>query len=214
MPNGEPVNRILNRVDASRREFVKRVLAGAAFAAPVIASFSIESLSVDPAYGQTPSGNCGSPGPVVSNGSAGRCLADPGYVGPSLFQAHVADNSGYTLVNGEMGIAVHGDCRGADVSLLMTGDVALCSVTLTMNSVDVVDIELHSRGGFGDSDRFPMVGTIEASDVHLCNFDALLQAMASHKVTAVVDGTYSSEPFNACGKLAPASASPIIQTNG
>jgi hypothetical protein len=50
-------DRILNRVDESRRGFVKRLL-GTTFAAPLIASFSIEALSaqttnVDLASNQT-----------------------------------------------------------------------------------------------------------------------------------------------------------------
>jgi len=40
--------KILGKVDANRRSFLKRVL-GASFALPVIATFSVESLSVDSA---------------------------------------------------------------------------------------------------------------------------------------------------------------------
>ena len=41
--------RILGKVDENRRGFLKRVL-GASFAVPMIASFSIESLTTDAAY--------------------------------------------------------------------------------------------------------------------------------------------------------------------
>jgi len=40
--------KILGKVDANRRSFLKKVL-GASFALPVIATFSVESLSVDSA---------------------------------------------------------------------------------------------------------------------------------------------------------------------
>lgn len=42
--------RILERVNPARREFLKKLLAGAAFATPVIATFSVESLDAAPAY--------------------------------------------------------------------------------------------------------------------------------------------------------------------
>ncbi len=58
-------NRVLNHVDPSRREFVKRVLASAAFAAPVVAAFSIESLNVNAAYGQRPRATPLPPQPVT-----------------------------------------------------------------------------------------------------------------------------------------------------
>ena len=43
--------KILGRVDESRRGFVRRLL-GTSFAAPLIASFSIEALSTDTANAQ------------------------------------------------------------------------------------------------------------------------------------------------------------------
>jgi len=53
--------KILGKVDANRRSFLKRVL-GASFALPVIATFSVESLSVDSAQAYlvncTRSANC------------------------------------------------------------------------------------------------------------------------------------------------------------
>jgi hypothetical protein len=41
---------ILSSADASRRDFLKKVLAGTTFAAPVIASFSMEGLSPESAW--------------------------------------------------------------------------------------------------------------------------------------------------------------------
>src|SRR5262245_53335043 len=43
---------ILSSADASRRDFLKKVLAGTTFAAPVIASFSMEGLSPENAWAQ------------------------------------------------------------------------------------------------------------------------------------------------------------------
>jgi hypothetical protein len=42
---------ILGSADASRRDFLKKVLAGSTFAAPVIATFSMEGLSPERAWG-------------------------------------------------------------------------------------------------------------------------------------------------------------------
>src|SRR5262249_45727778 len=44
---------ILSSADASRRDFLKKVLAGTTFAAPVIASFSMEGLSPGNVWAQT-----------------------------------------------------------------------------------------------------------------------------------------------------------------
>lgn len=51
--------KILSKVDANRRSFLKKVL-GASFALPVIATFSVESLSVDSAqaFNMANTSNC------------------------------------------------------------------------------------------------------------------------------------------------------------
>lgn len=43
--------RVLKYVSPGRREFLRKILAGAAFASPVIATFSVETLTPTPAYG-------------------------------------------------------------------------------------------------------------------------------------------------------------------
>lgn len=53
---------ILSSADASRRDFLKKVLAGTTFAAPVIASFSMEGLAPESAWASNcsnmPSSDC------------------------------------------------------------------------------------------------------------------------------------------------------------
>lgn len=44
--------RVLWRVPLNRRQFVKRLAVGSAFAAPVIASFSMEGLTINQASAQ------------------------------------------------------------------------------------------------------------------------------------------------------------------
>ncbi len=205
MPNDESANGILSHVNPSRRTFVKHVLTGAAFAAPVIASFSIESLLVDPAYGQS----ANSSSATSAHGSTGPCLADLGYVGPALFQAYIEDVSGNTRVNGVLTVRVHTDGHSADVYPLLTRDAEIASASLTINGITVANIVLHDEGEFGNH---VIVGQIGAANITgLCDFDSLLQAMASRTVTAAVGGTYSSEPFNAQGLVEPISAGPTIQ---
>jgi hypothetical protein len=210
-------NRVLNHVDPSRRDFVKRVLAGAAFAAPVVASFSIESLYVNAAYGQSSSSSSASSSACNISGSC-RCLADPGYVGPAVFQAYVEDTSGNTRVNGELAFVIRGDGdfdrddpngTVANVSFSLTKDAQVTSAYLTINGQEVATIPLEDSHELGKHD---LTGKIKASDLlNLCDFDALLQAMASQQVVAVVQGTYSGWSFNAQGSVTPASASPIIE---
>jgi len=42
--------RIFEKVNSGRRGFLKKLIAGASFAAPVIATFAVEALTPDPAY--------------------------------------------------------------------------------------------------------------------------------------------------------------------
>jgi hypothetical protein len=52
MEEREVNEKVLSRVDANRRAFVKRILAGAAFAVPVLATFTIDALAPTSAQAQ------------------------------------------------------------------------------------------------------------------------------------------------------------------
>jgi hypothetical protein len=216
MANDETSNHIFDNLDPSRRDFVKRVLAGAAFAAPVIATFSIESLGVTAAYAQGASGSSSvsSSGPSGSSpgASSGPCLQDLGYVGPERFEAHVADTSGNTRVNGELVIKIDGDhdvAKAAEVRLDMTKDSLVTSAYLAINGVNVVNIPLVEHH---EADPHYYTGRICPSDImNLCDFDALLQSLASQLVTAFALGTYFETSFSAQGAVAPASGDSFIQ---
>lgn len=43
--------RVLKYINPGRREFLRKILAGAVFASPVISTFSVETLTPTPAYG-------------------------------------------------------------------------------------------------------------------------------------------------------------------
>ena len=66
-------DQVLEHVNPARREFLKKLLTGAAFAAPVIATFSVEALMPEPAYGVVNQTACAPPAP----------LAPPPFVGPT-----------------------------------------------------------------------------------------------------------------------------------
>jgi hypothetical protein len=65
-PDGE---RVVNSVDASRRDFLRKIIAGAAFAPPLIASFNLDGLSLTDAEAQ------------ISN----QCLFSNQTIGPFFF---------------------------------------------------------------------------------------------------------------------------------
>jgi hypothetical protein len=52
---------IVERVNEDRRRFVRRLVAGGAFAVPLVASFDMTSLSMNSAFAGSSSGNQTSP---------------------------------------------------------------------------------------------------------------------------------------------------------
>ncbi len=58
---------ILNNVDESRREFLKKVIAGTTFAVPLMASFSMEGLSIESAWASNMTTNM----PLCANQTTG-----------------------------------------------------------------------------------------------------------------------------------------------
>jgi hypothetical protein len=49
----EGENELLGHVDAARREWLRKVLVGAAYAAPAVASFALTGLSANEAHAYT-----------------------------------------------------------------------------------------------------------------------------------------------------------------
>jgi len=185
---------ILGKVGDNRRDFVKRVLVGAPFAAPVIASFAIGSLGVEAALAREPFpiGGAASAQNTTTSAHCGGVFPDPGYVGPNQFRAFVIDSC--SRVNGEVSITAHGN-HTAGIDIDMVRDATVTSAQLTINGVTVANIPLHGNPDIGHSD---IVG--------LPDFDALLQAMAAQQVSVSVQGTLVGRPFSAQG--------PVVAGNG
>ncbi len=57
--------RIFEHVNPARRDFLKKLLAGAAFATPVIATFSVAALMPNPAYAVSNTSACAPPAPLA-----------------------------------------------------------------------------------------------------------------------------------------------------
>lgn len=53
----EKLDPVLEQVDPEKREFLKKVLVGTAFVAPIVASFSMDGLSPNEAFAQGLSSN-------------------------------------------------------------------------------------------------------------------------------------------------------------
>jgi hypothetical protein len=53
----EKLDRVLDEVDPDKREFLKKVLVGTAFTAPIVASFSMDALGPREAFAQAESPN-------------------------------------------------------------------------------------------------------------------------------------------------------------
>ena len=52
-PSQEPIEEVMGRVGPDRRTFVRRLVIGTAFAAPIVSSFDMASLSMKVAGAQT-----------------------------------------------------------------------------------------------------------------------------------------------------------------
>jgi hypothetical protein len=198
---------ILDYVPAARRDFLKRLLAGAAFAAPVIATFSIDALS-NSAYAAGITKPVNTTLTLTAPNTVGNqaCAADAGYDGPLTFQAHVT--SRFTLlpavqaghrVNGE--VTLHLSAVGTGISSVneITGIVSMVSgATITGGSITV--------GGRAATANLVITGgafSITNANVTpaVCDLDELADMMASGEATITIDGIYQGSPYNVSGPI-------------
>jgi len=193
-------DRILERVDPSRRDLVKRVLAGATFAAPFIATFSIDGLTASSAQA------------TVSN-ITNTCQIDAGYVGPSLFQAHLG--SGATTANGQAQFEITGAPEVDNDSplknhpveiattLIMTANTAATNGVVKFLGHNVANI-VQGRGIIGPGSIIP--------GSPICDLDDLLRALAGGECVCEVTATFMSQSFTLDGAIQAAN-SEIVKIN-
>jgi hypothetical protein len=199
----EDNHKVLDHVDPARREFLKRLLAGAAFAAPVVATFSIDALTADPAYAFANTTN------TTNIPNIAHCTADVGYVGPTQFQAHVSGGPGGLLggqgrVNGEvtLNLVVSGQ-----VVTAIHGTVTLVSGA-TITSVSIV-------AGPTLTKTVPVTGgafTIQSANLDttkVCDLDEVADLMASGEARFQVTGTEAGKNFTIAGMIIPVTSSQI-----
>ncbi len=97
----------------------------------------------------------------------------------------------------------------ANITLSMIKNAVVTSGYLTINGQEVANIQLQTGHGYGQQN---VTGKITTADLlGLCDFGALLQAMASQQVVVMLGGTYSGTSFSVQGAVQAASASPIIE---
>jgi len=208
---------VFENVHPDRREFFKKLLAGAAFATPVIATFSIDALTADSANAE--SSFC-FPNSTANITSCNQCPADAGYVGPSLFEAHVSTSlsndpqdsgpKGPHRVNGQAIFQLN-LLKGSIPSVLsIIGTINMVfDATITSAAIMVggrVAVNLLILGG----NSFQIHNSNVASFV--CDLDELADLMASRDTTLTVKGMYLGSPYTVSGAIVPdpSSSGPTI----
>jgi hypothetical protein len=182
--------RLVDHVDPNRRSFVRQILGGAAFVPPLIATFSIESLTASPEE------------PTNSN----TCLAeDAGYVGPSAYQAHVSDPTKATRANGVGTFVIQ--IPPMQPASVQKAQIRY-SLVLTINTIFTEShIEIEGKTVCTVNG---LEGTIDSKNLNnLCDFDELLQGLAAGSGKLVVQVDYKGSMFTLSGPIVPATANVI-----
>jgi hypothetical protein len=204
-------SKVFDLVDPARRGFLKSVLAGAAFAAPVIATFSVESLTASSVHAM------GGPN-SVQNMSNQVCVSDLGYVGPSSFQAHVSTGVSYSSdakrVNGQVTLTVSMNGYTANsicgqISLVPGASIQGVSISVdgrtaaqvsTSGAFMIYGSDLDTHGNNRGNNR--------ANHLALCDLDELVDFIASGDGCCTVTGEYDGRSYSASGEIYP-SANPV-----
>ena len=185
--------RLVDHVDPNRRSFVRQILGGAAFVPPLIATFSIESLTASPEEPNNPN----------------ACLVeDTGYAGPSAFQAHVSDPTKATRVNGVGTFLIQippmqpASVQKAQVSYSL---VLTTNTLFTESKIEIEGKTVCTING--------LQSTIDSKNLdNLCDFDELLQGFAAGTGKLVVQVDYKGTMYTLSGPIVPATSN-VIKLN-
>lgn len=86
MEKNSKIDRVLSRVEPGRREAIRRILVTAAYTAPVVASFSLDSLAQQPPQCANQTGPCVVSVPASSPWSLAALAALLGALGAVLLR--------------------------------------------------------------------------------------------------------------------------------
>lgn len=184
-------SKVLDLVHPARRQFLKRLLAGTAFAVPVIATFSLDSLTLDSVHAMG--------GSNITNISNQVCAGDVGYVGPTEFQAHVSTGAIFreddNRVNGQVWLHVNmadaiAHCINGEVAIVPGASIQSVSIWAGRS----LAAQVSTSGAFA----------IYASNLHtrvMCDLDELVDFIASGNASCTVTGTYNGREFSASGQI-------------
>ncbi|MBM4440613.1 MAG: hypothetical protein FJ027_09330 [Candidatus Rokubacteria bacterium] len=185
MADGEQGGDFFDKVGAERRDFFKMLVAGGAFAAPLVASFSIDevSLGMSEAYAQS----------NMSNMCANMTFEpDPGYVGPRRFAAYAWTTS--TRVNGLVKLIYDEHRRRPEIrtSLRLSPGATIDDAWIEIDGQRVATLD-------APKDR------IKESSLEICMADltALVEAMAAERAVIVITGSRASQAFVLSGAIHP-----------
>ncbi len=181
--------RLVDHVDPNRRSFVRQILGGAAFVPPLIATFSIESLTASPDEPSNPN----------------ACLEDAGYVGPSAYQAHVSDPTKATRGNGVGTFLIQ-------IPPLQPASVqkAQISYSLVLTIIPSLRSPRSRSSGKTVCTVNGLESTIDSKNLdNLCDFDELLQGFAAGIAKLVVQVDYKDSMYTLSGPIVPATSNVI-----
>ena len=211
---------VLEHVPAARRDFLKKLLAGAAFAAPVIATFSIDALTAEPAYAQNITSNVVG---FTANLTANQCATDVGYVGPQFFLAHVSGGLAPApppppggpkvdyRINGEVFFRLNMSHAGSPTTgpnivagyvnaiggyIEMVEGVTLTSGEIMIGPATAVELTLA-----GITLSAITVFAPEKGAPVVCDLDELADAMAVGQATVRLHGIYRGSNFTVNGPI-------------
>jgi hypothetical protein len=173
--------KLLDHVDPNRRSFVRQILGGAALVAPLVATFSIESL-VAPEEAR----------------AANSCPAeDTGYAGPQVYQSHFKSATHATTANGEITFVIMGNPPGtfSVSSAQVSYSIVLPATTTFLNG--------HVEFDGEDVAKLDKSGVIGQNDVNkLCGMAEFLDALDSEYSTVVINVDFKGEgPFQLTGVI-------------
>jgi hypothetical protein len=180
MAQKDPNGTFLEKVDPSRRQFFGRLI-GTGFAAPLIATFSIDALSIESAAAFQTSNAC----------NVGHGGPDMGYVGPAHFKARLVDSSSQSRLQGNVvfNLDTRHNLRQLTTHLTVSRDATVLEASVRVNGTPVA--------------TFPDGKGVIATVLCFADFDGFLEALADKQATISVTAVYAGVTHTLTGPLEP-----------